>query len=319
MGRRKTKKQFKNSITYIIAIVILSILSFLGIENGITNKGKNITNVVNSENLKNITIKTANSINEEFISDNKQNLKVYFFDVGQADSILVVNNEQTMLIDAGNNDDGQLLVNNLNNLGITKIDYLIGTHPHEDHIGGLDDIIKNFSIGTIYMPKVQANTKTFEDVLDAVAEKNLKISTPKINDIFSIGNAECKVLSIDNNATNFNLSSIVIQMKFDGISYLFMGDAEKEVEENILKEFNYDSQSIKSNIIKVGHHGSNTSSNEDFINAVAPELSIISVGKDNSYKHPSNEVIERLNKINSEIYRTDEVGNIFIEQQKRGN
>lgn len=319
MGRRKAKNQFKNSITYIIAIVILAILSFYGIENGIANNGKTTTNVVNSENLKNVTIKTANSINKEFISNNKQNLKVYFFDVGQADSILVVNNEQTMLVDAGNNDDGQLLVNNLNNLGITKIDYLIGTHPHEDHIGGLDDIIKNFSIGTIYMPKVQANTKTFEDVLDAAAEKDLKISTPKINDTFSIGNAECKILSIDNNVTNFNLSSIVIQMKFDGISYLFMGDAEKEVEENILKEFNYDSQSIKSNIIKVGHHGSNTSSSEDFINAVAPELSIISVGKDNSYKHPSNEVIERLNKINSEIYRTDEVGNIFIEQQKRGN
>lgn len=319
MGRRRVKNQFKNSITYIIAIAILSILSFFGIENGITNKGKTTTNVVNLENLKNITIKTANSINEEFISDNKQNLKVYFFDVNQADSILVVNNEQTMLIDAGNNNDGQLLVENLKSLKITKIDYLIGTHPHEDHIGGLDDIIKNFSIGTIYMPKVQANTKTFEDVLDAVAEKDLKISTPKINDTFSIGNAECKVLSIDNNVTNFNLSSIVIQMKFDGISYLFMGDAEKEVEENILKEFNYDSQSIKSNIIKVGHHGSNTSSSEDFINAVAPELSIISVGKDNSYKHPSNEVIERLNKINSEIYRTDEVGNIFIEQQKRGN
>lgn len=319
MGRRKAKKQFKNSITYIIAIVILAILSFYGIENGIANNGETTTNVVNSENLKNVTIKTANSINKEFISNNKQNLKVYFFDVGQADSILVVNNEQTMLIDAGNNNDGQLLVNNLNNLGITKIDYLIGTHPHEDHIGGLDDIIKNFSIGTIYMPKVQANTKTFEDVLDAVAEKDLKISTPKINDTFSIGNAECKVLSIDNNVTNFNLSSIVIQMKFDGISYLFMGDAEKEVEENILKEFNYGSQSIKSNIIKVGHHGSNTSSSEDFINAVAPDLSIISVGKDNSYRHPSNEVIERLNKINSEIYRTDEVGNIFIEQQKRGN
>lgn len=161
------------------------------------------------------------------------------------------------------------------------------------------------------MPKVQTNTKTFEDVLDAVSEEDLKITTPKVGDTFSVGQAECQVLAIDNNAKNLNLASIVIQMKFDDMAYLFTGDAEKEVEEKILKE----NKELKINILKVGHHGSDTSSSEKFIQAVAPEISIISVGKDNSYGHPSQDILDRLEEIGSKTYRTDEVGNIFIEQK----
>ena len=314
MGKRKKKQN--NSIIYLIVIIIFAILSAFGIELGTGEKATSVVNVVNPENLQNVTIKTGNTISQDFVSENKQNLKVYFFDVGQADSILIMNENQTMLIDAGNNEDGDMLVQNLNTLGVTKIDYLVGTHAHEDHIGGLDDIIKNFEIGTIYMPNVQTNTKTFEDVLDAVASKNLAIETPSINDSFSVGEAECTILAVDNNEEELNLSSIVIQMKFNGMSYLFMGDAETEIEEKILEEFNNNNKDIKANILKVGHHGSNTSSSEEFLEAVAPEIAVISVGKDNSYNHPSSEIIDRLNQIGSQIYRTDEVGNIFIEQMK---
>ena len=312
MGR-KIKKQSK-LIIYLLSIIVVGILSFVGIEYGTTETVGNTMpiNIVKPENLQNITIKTGPTITKDFLSETKQNLKVYFFDVGQADSILVMNEGKTMLIDAGNNIDGEMLVQNLKTLGITRIDYLIGTHPHEDHIGGLDNIIKNFEIGTIYMPKVQANTKTFEDVLDAVKEKELTITTPKINDTFTIGQVECQVLAVDNNAKNLNLASIVIQMKFDDMTYLFTGDAEKEVEEKMLKA----TKDIKANILKVGHHGSNTSSSKEFIQAVAPEIAVISVGKDNSYGHPSQEVTERLEEKGSKIYRTDEVGNIFIEQKK---
>ena len=314
MGKRK--KRQNNSIIYLIVIIIFAILSAFGIEFGAGEKATSVVNVVNPENLQNVTIKTGNTISQDFVSENKQNLKVYFFDVGQADCILVMNENQTMLIDAGNNEDGDMLVQNLNTLGVKKIDYLVGTHAHEDHIGGLDDIIKNFEIGTIYMPNVQTNTKTFEDVLDAVASKNLAIETPNINDSFSVGEAECTILAVDNNEEELNLSSIVIQMKFNGMSYLFMGDAETEIEEKILEEFNKNNKDIKANILKVGHHGSNTSSSEEFLEAVAPEIAVISVGKDNSYNHPSSEIIDRLNQIGSQIYRTDEVGNIFIEQMK---
>ncbi len=270
------------------------------------NNTSSEVNTVNVENLENVIIKTGETITEDFISNNNTSLKTYFLNVGQADSILIQNNEKNMLIDAGNNEDGEMLVNNLKQLNVEKIDYLIGTHPHEDHIGGMDNIINNFEIGTIYMPNVQTNTKTFEDVLDAVSNKNLKIETPKVNDTFLLGEANCKILSVTDDEDNLNQSSIVIQLNFKDLSYLFMGDAEKEIEESI--------DVGKVNILKVGHHGSDTSSSLDFINKIAPEVSIISVGKDNSYGHPSDDVIKRLENIGSKVYRTDEVGNIFIEQ-----
>lgn len=304
MGRRRKKKT--NQIMYLIVVIILAILSALGVKIGGSIDTATVNNV-NIENLKNVTIKTGKQITKEFLSENNQNLQVYYFDVGQADSILVMNENQTMLIDAGNNEDGELLVQNLKTLNVTKIDYLIGTHPHEDHIGGLDNIIANFEIGTIYMPKVQTNTKTFEDVLDAVAQKNLKITTPSVNDTFSIGKANCKILAAGDNTTNLNLSSIVIQMNFNELSYLFTGDAENEIEEKL--------EVGKINVLKVAHHGSNTSSSNKFIQKIAPELAIISVGKDNSYKHPSTSVIESLEAVGSKIYRTDEDGNIMVEQK----
>lgn len=327
--RRKSRKISKKTGIYgiIICLVALAILAIRFINpdlynevsktlfgevnntlnTGVSNESGSEINVTNPENLKDVTIKTSKEITSDFISNDQTSLKVYFFDVGQADSMLIQNNGENMLIDAGNNEDGEMLVNNLKVLGIEKIDYLVGTHPHEDHIGGMDDIINNFSIGKIFMPSVTTNTKTFEDVIDAAKNKGLQIETPKIGDEFTVGSANCNVAYVGDNKENLNLSSIIIKLNYNNLGYLFTGDAEAEIENKI--------NVGKINILKVGHHGSDTSSSEKFVKETAPEVAIISVGKDNSYGHPSVEIIKRYEEVGSKIYRTDEVGNIFIEQK----
>lgn len=237
----------------------------------------------------------------------KNTLKVHFLDVGQADSILIENGNEYMLIDAGNNEDGSKLVKYFQSLGITKFKIVVATHAHEDHIGGMDDIIKNFAIESFYMPDVITTTKTFEDVLDALEEKEVAFQTPENDEEFSLADGTIKVLSIDNSAQNLNDTSIVLRLKYKTTSFLFMGDAESKTESKILNK------ELKSDVLKVGHHGSNTSTSLSFLEKVSPTYAIISVGKDNSYNHPNDTIIRRLNDKNIKIYRTDKQGTIIAE------
>ncbi|KPU43034.1 hydroxyacylglutathione hydrolase [Oxobacter pfennigii] len=236
-------------------------------------------------------------------------LKVHFIDVGQADSILVRNGSSTMLIDAGNNEDSNLVVNYIRQQGISKIDYLIGTHPHEDHIGGLDAVINNFDIGTIYMPKKTSNTQTFEDVVTAIRNKDMQITTPVPGDSFKLAEADCTIFAPNgSDYEDVNDYSIVLRLDYDDTSFLFTGDAEAISEsEMINKGYNLDVD-----VLKVGHHGSDSSTSEAFLKEVSPEYAVISVGQGNTYGHPTNEVLTRFKNAGAQIYRTDKSGTIIV-------
>ena len=236
------------------------------------------------------------------------NLQVYFLDVGQADSILIANQEHYMLIDAGNNEDGPKLVKYIKeNLKIDKFDYVVGTHPHEDHIGGLDDIINNFEVNSIYLPEVMTTTKTFEDVLDAIDQKNLQITVPEIGEKFKLGEADFEVIYTGTDESDLNNCSIVLKMIFGNYSYLFTGDATEKVEKTILNN------NIDVDVLKVGHHGSSYSTSDAFLKKVTPKYAIISVAKENSYGHPSNDTLNRIKKYTDNIYMTSEKGTILID------
>jgi len=194
-------------------------------------------------------------LNEDVPKENKVTageLKIHFIDVGQADSILIENNGEAMLIDAGNNSDSDLVINYIKDNNIKNIKYAIGTHPHEDHIGGLDKVIDNFQIKTLYMPKATATTKTFKDVVTSAKNKGLSFTAPKIGEVFNLGGATCTILAPNSESyEEVNDNSIVIRLQYGDTSFLFTGDAEELSEDEILNQ-GFD---VKSTVLKVGHHG----------------------------------------------------------------
>lgn len=234
------------------------------------------------------------------------NLNIYYLDVGQADSILIENANKYMLIDAGNNEDGTKLVSYFKQLGVTEFQYVIATHAHEDHIGGMDDIINNFQIQHFYMPDVISTSKTFEDMLIAMEENNLVYETPKIGSKFQLDNMIFEVLHIGVEGDELNDTSIVVRGNYGETNFIFMGDATGNVEKQILNK------NLKSDVLKVGHHGSRYSSTLSFLNKVQPKYAIISVGVDNSYNHPHKESLNRFEKLGIKVYRTDKDATVVV-------
>lgn len=287
---KKSKNNFQKLLVSLLVIVFLFVYT--------TYLEDPINNLLNSTG----TDKTQSVMKREDVSGD---LKVYFVDVGQGDCILITNKDKNMLIDAGNNEDGAKLVTYFQSLGIEEFDYVVGTHAHEDHIGGLDNIINEFKIDTFYMPDVATTTKTFEDVVTALENKSLAFETPEIGDTFKLEDASFKVLYVGNDGKDLNNTSIVLKMTYGSNSFLFTGDATSTVEKKILD------QDLKSDVLKVGHHGSQYSSTNAFLKAVDPKYAVIQVGKNNTYKHPRQETLDKLSKLNVKVYRTDTDGTVI--------
>ena len=254
--------------------------------------------------LSNDEITIEKEENKKTDSNNTDVVKVEYIDVGQADAILIENNKKYMLIDAGNNEDGDLLVNYFKDKNITDFEYVVATHPHEDHIGGMDNIIKNFNIKNYYMPDCYTTTKTFEELLDALEEKNLSFETPDIDSEFVLGDALFKVLYKGTDKRDLNNTSIVLRMTYKDVSFMFTGDATNTTEKKIL------AKDLQSDVLKVGHHGSQYSTSDEFLDKVNPKYAIISVGTGNVYDHPKDITLNKLKGI--EVHRTDKEGTIRV-------
>ena len=285
---KKIKKNIKRNFFEILIIL----LAFLIINN--QDKIKNLFNQNNNQNQ------------NAYINTNNDLLKVHYLDVGQGDSIFIeLPNNETMLIDAAESYQSENIINYLKNLNYQKIDYVIGTHPHTDHIGGLKDIINTFEIGKIYMPKVVSTTKTYESLLMAIKDKNLKINTAKSGtSIIDTDALKINILAPNNSTyTELNNYSVVTKITYGTTKFLFMGDAEK-LSENEIKE------NVTADVIKIGHHGSNTSSSIDFIKKVNAKYGIISVGLNNKYNLPKEETITNWENSGTKIYLTSTNGTI---------
>jgi competence protein ComEC len=233
--------------------------------------------------------------------------QVTVLDVGQADSTVIQSGNSLMLIDAGSNNSADNLVKTLKNLGVTKLDVVIGTHPHEDHIGGLDNVINQFDIGQVYLPDITSNTQTFEDVLEALENKKLNITDPIPGTAFNLGSATCTILAPNSlSYGEINDYSIVIRIKYGNISFLLAGDAATTSENEILAK----SFTLKSDVLKVGHHGSSTSTSEKYLSSISPRYAVISVGQGNDYGHPHKETLDKLTTAGIKVYRTDLDGTV---------
>jgi len=321
--RTDTKsKKLVAIITLVLGILLFGIGCSLTTKTNNVEVSKNITaSVTQKDNsTDNVVVKTDTiDTSKETItpitkvdtttadtSTNEQ-LKVSYINVGQADSILVEQGSSSMLIDAGNNGDSETVKNYVENQGITTLDFLVGTHPHEDHIGGMDYIINAFKIGKIYMPKATTTTQTFNDVITAIKNKNMQITTPIVGDSFKLGQATCTILS-PNNSTyeDLNNYSVVIKITFKDNTFIFEGDAGAVSEMEMVNK-GYD---LKSDLLKVGHHGSSSSTTSAFLKAIFPKYSVISVGGDNDYGHPTQETLNKLSNAGVQVYRTDQEGTI---------
>ncbi len=236
-------------------------------------------------------------------------MEVHFIDVGQGDAILIEADHSAMLIDSGDFSKHSVLTDYLDSQNITKLDYVIATHPHIDHIGSLDSVLKTYEVEKIILPDVLHTTKTYENLLDTIEKRNLSVTKAQVGNLYYLGSASFTILAPNSsNYEDVNNSSIVIRLCYGKSTFLFTGDAETPSEEEMLAS----GMDLSADVIKLGHHGSAYSSGKKFIEAVNPTYAVVSVSGDNDYGHPHPRTLRTINRQNIKLYRTDKQGTIIF-------
>ena len=250
----------------------------------------------------------GSNVNPSDIPENS-NFEVHFIDVGQADSALIECDGETMMIDGGNVADSNVVAAYLKKEDVTELNYVVCSHAHEDHVGGLSGALSVTKADNIYAPKTETNTKAYKNFKKKAEEQNVEIKHPNIGDEIQLGSSTVEFLGpVDENGKDLNSTSIVLKITYGNTSFLFTGDAESDEEEEILNS----GADLKSTVLKVGHHGSRTSTSYPFLREVMPQYAVISVEKGNSYGHPNEETLSKLSDAGVEVYRTDESGDIVM-------
>lgn len=236
----------------------------------------------------------------------KGDLEVHFIDVGQADAALISFDNHHILIDAGDW-RGKEVVGYLKQVGVKKVDLIVGSHPHADHIGQIDQVIEQFPVEEVWMTGNEATSQIFLEVMQLIDEKGIGYDEPRSGDTYKIGDLKMDILSPENLTGNLNNDSIVMKLTYGKVSFLFTGDIEKSAENHIVNS----GHDISATVLKVSHHGSDTSSTKSFLNKVKPQVAVISVGESSKYGHPDKETLNNLNKMGVELYATKSNGTII--------
>ena len=292
----------KKIITTIVTVIIVLVASFFGLD---VSEILENNNPVQSET-------TTQTPQLEAPSNIEGELIVTMIDVGQADSFLFQQNDKTMLVDCGTRSSGDDVVKYLKELGITKLDYVFGTHPHDDHMGGMYDVITSIEIGKIIMPEVEDGRVTsnwYEKLIKEIAEGGYDLEYAKLGNEYSLGDAKIKIIGqLTEYRSDLNNYSAVMKVSFGEMDIIMTGDAEVIVEEEILKS----GANLDAEILKVGHHGSDTSTSDEFLDAISPEYALISTEIGNKHEHPIKSVMNKFKDRDIEVYRTDESGTVVI-------
>lgn len=312
MARRRGRKLRAGWVTAILVLAVTTSCTM------VSQQGKNGEDTLNIDDLANVLdalLGDASGSSGAAVADSLEDagLEVHFINVDQAESILIKAPDANVLIDAAENNQGDDVLDYLSEQGVEELDIAIGTHPHSDHIGGLDTVLESMAVDTVIMPiipdEIVPTTRTYTSVLDVIEQNHLNAVASEPGNVYDLGDgAELTILGPVADYDDLNNMSVVCRLDYGATSFLFTGDACTESEEDILAS----GADVQADVLNVAHHGSSTSNSEEWLDAVSPSIAVISCGIDNSYGHPHREVMESLQARGLQILRTDMDGSIVV-------